>query len=170
MDYTFYISAIVAALSTILVVTRTHAVHALLYLVVSLLAVAVAFYAMGAHFAAALEAITYAGAIMVLFVFVVMMLNLGKEVQEREKRWLRPTTWLGPTALAGILLGEVLYTLQTTPAGGTMGHITPIGTSGQLLFGPWMLAVELSGMLLLAAMVAAYHLGRREAREDIDDA
>ena len=168
MEYTFYISAVIAAVSTVLVVTRTHAVHALLYLIVSLLAVAVVFYTLGAHFAASLEAITYAGAIMVLFVFVVMMLNLGEEVRSREKRWLRPSTWFGPSALALVLLGEVLYVLDNSPVTAPIGHEIPSGSTGKLLFGPYMLAVELGGLLLLAALVAAYHLGRREAREDVD--
>ena len=78
MEVAFYIAAIVAIVSTVLTITRLNAVHALLYLIVSLLAVAVVFYTMGAPFVAALEVIIYAGAIMVLFVFVVMMLNLGK--------------------------------------------------------------------------------------------
>ena len=78
MEVAFYIAAIVAIVSTVLTITRLNAVHALLYLIVSLLAVAVVFYAMGAPLVAALEVIIYAGAIMVLFVFVVMMLNLGK--------------------------------------------------------------------------------------------
>ena len=72
----FYIAGVVAVISTIAVVLQTNIVHALLYMVVSLLSVAVIFYVLGAPFAAMLEAIVYAGAIMVLFLFVIMMLNL----------------------------------------------------------------------------------------------
>ena len=72
----FYVAGARALLATLMAVTR-NAVHALLYLIVSLLSVAVTFYTLGAPFAAALEVIVYAGAIMVLFVFVVMLLNLG---------------------------------------------------------------------------------------------
>ena len=79
MELAFYIAGAVAVLSTVLMLTRLNVVHALLYLIVSLLAVAVVFYVLGAPFVAALEVIVYAGAIMVLFVFVVMMLNLGEE-------------------------------------------------------------------------------------------
>ena len=75
----FYVAGAVAILSTALMITRLHAVHALLYLIVSLLAVSVVFYTLGAPFIAALEVIIYAGAIMVLFVFVVMLLNLGEQ-------------------------------------------------------------------------------------------
>src|SRR5262249_8889786 len=75
---------------TLLMLTRVNVVHALLYLIVSLLAVAVGFYTLGAPFVAALEVIVYAGALMVLFVFVGMMLNLGEHGVEVEKQWLTP--------------------------------------------------------------------------------
>ena len=78
MELAFYIAGAVAVIATLLMLTRANVVHALLYLIVSLLAVAVVFYTLGAPFVAALEVIVYAGAIMVLFVFVVMMLNLGE--------------------------------------------------------------------------------------------
>jgi len=77
MEFAFYIAAAVAVISTVMAITRLVAVHALLYLIVSLLAVAVVFYTMGAPLVAALEVIIYAGAIVVLFVFVVMMLNVN---------------------------------------------------------------------------------------------
>ncbi|HET7675891.1 MAG TPA: NADH-quinone oxidoreductase subunit J, partial [Gammaproteobacteria bacterium] len=99
MIVVFYVSALVAVAATVMTITRTHAVHALLYLIVSLLAVAIIFYLLGAPFAAALEVITYAGAIMVLFVFVVMMLNLGEATQKQERRWLNPRMWGGPALL-----------------------------------------------------------------------
>ena len=75
-----YISGFVAIISTLMVITRTNAVHALLYLIVSLLSVALVFFLLGAPFVAALEVIIYAGAIMVLFIFVIMMLNVGADV------------------------------------------------------------------------------------------
>ena len=78
MELTFYIAGGVAVISTVIMLTRLNLVHALLYLIVSLLSVAVDFFVLGAPFAAALEAIVYAGAIMVLFLFVVMMLNIGR--------------------------------------------------------------------------------------------
>ena len=75
----FYISAAIAIVSTFLAISRMNAIHALLNLIVSLLAVAVIFFTLGAPFVAALEVIVYAGAIMVVFVFVVMMLNAGEK-------------------------------------------------------------------------------------------
>jgi len=160
MNVVFYVSAGIAVVSTLMVITRLNAVHALIYLIISLLAVAVIFYTLGAPFAAALEIIIYAGAIMVLFVFVVMMLNLGPATLEQERSWLRPKMWLGPSLLAGVLLAELIYMLARVhlSAGGML-----VGTKllGLTLFGPYLLGVELASMLLLAGLVGAYHLGLR---------
>ena len=160
MTVVFYISAAIAVVSTLMVITRLNAVHALIYLIISLLAVAVIFYTQGAPFAAALEIIIYAGAIMVLFVFVVMMLNLGPVTIEQERSWLRPKMWLGPTVLAAVLLVELVYIIGRVPP--TAGAEV-VGTKqlGLTLFGPYLLGVELASMLLLAGLVGAYHLGLR---------
>jgi NADH-quinone oxidoreductase subunit J len=164
MTYVFYISAVVAVVATLLVVTRTHAVHSLLYLVVSLLAVAMVFAALGAPLAAALEVIVYAGAIIVLFVFVVMMLNLGKHSAERERAWLAPSAWAGPTVLCLVLMAELLY-VMACGGGAAAAEAAAVGPKqvGEALFGPYVIGVELAGMLLLAGLVGACHLGRREA-------
>jgi len=161
MEATFYIAGGVAVVSTILMLTRLNLVHALLYLIVSLLAVSVDFFVLGAPFAAALEAIVYAGAIMVLFLFVVMMLNVGMNAVETERTWLTPGIWAGPVVLAGILLFEVVYLAR--------GSSARLGTDatgpkqvGIALFGPYMIGVELASMLLLAGLVGAYHVGFRK--------
>src|SRR5207253_9863529 len=101
----------VALASTVVVITLVHADQALLYLLLSQLSVAVIFYVLGAPFVAALEVIIYAGAIVVLFVFVVMMLNLGEVATNQERQWLHPRMWIGPTILAVLLGGELVYVL-----------------------------------------------------------
>ena len=151
-----------------LVVTRLNASHALIYLVVSLLAIAVMFYLLGAPFAAALEVVIYAGAIVVLFLFVVMMLNLGRRTVERERRWLEPRAWIGPGVLAAILFFEMMYAIVGTTATTGPEAVGPKAV-GTALFQEYLLAVELAAILLLAALVGAYHLGRRylsDRRED----
>ncbi len=165
MNVVFYIASVVAILSTLMVITRLNAVHALLYLIVSLLSVALIFFVLGAPFIAALEIIIYAGAIMVLFIFVIMMLNIGAESIEQESRILKPGMWIGPSILSFILLAEVIYVLAFIDK--EITQITVVGPSlvGMTLFGPYMLGVELAGMLLMAGLVGAYHLGRREEKE-----
>lgn len=161
MEVTFYIAAAVAILATVLMLTGLNVVHALLYLIVSLLAVAVVFYVIGAPFVAALEVIIYAGAIMVLFVFVVMMLNLGEHAVSIERAWLMPGIWIGPTVLAGLLLVEVAYVVvRGGDAHMGVGMVEPKQV-GIVLFGPYVIGVELASMLLLAGLVGAYHLGVR---------
>ncbi len=164
MEAAFYIAGAVAVISTILMLTRLNVVHALLYLIVSLLGVAVVFYVLGAPFVAALEVIVYAGAIMVLFVFVVMMLNLGEHAVEMEKQWLTPGIWIGPVLLAAILIIEVFYLVR----GGTPGLGTGVVGPKQVgiaLYGPYLIGVELASMLLLAGLVGAYHIGFRKAEK-----
>lgn len=161
MNIVFYISAAVAIATTAMVVTRTSAIHALLYLIVSLLAVALVFFALGAPLIAALEVIIYAGAIMVLFVFVIMMLNFGPQVTAQESQWLNPRGWAGPGLLALILVGEMAYVFRFTSdtlPGEVALSPEQVGTA---LFGTYLLGVELASMLLLAGLVGAYHLGRR---------
>ena len=159
MELTFYTCALVAILATLRVVTNANPVHALLYLVVSLLAVGGVFFALGAPFAGALEVIVYAGAIMVLFVFIVMMLNLGPETTAQERQWLKPATWIGPMLLSALLLGALVFTLVGADAPTGSATVGPKAV-GIALFGPYVLVVELASLLLLGALVAAYHLGR----------
>lgn len=163
MSLFFYLAAAVATASTVLVVTGRNPVHALLNLVVSLLAVAAIFFLLGAPFAGVLEVIVYAGAILVLFVFVVMMLNLGKATVAQEQRWLQPRVWVAPSAFAGLLLVGLLDALLSG-GGQAMAGFQDVGAKavGIALFGPYLIAVELASMLLLAALVAAYHLGKHD--------
>ncbi len=164
----FYLAAAVSLVATLLVVTRTNASHALIYLIVSLLSIAVIFFLLGAPFAAALEIVIYAGAIMVLFLFVVMMLNLGPATAGQEARWLTPRTWIGPSILTFILLLVMLYVLTGTAESTSAIAVSPKAV-GEKLFGPYLLAVELASMLLLAALVGAYHFGRRYMRSRRED-
>ena len=155
----FYLASIVAVIATLLAITQRHAVHALLYLVVSLLAVAVIFYVLGAVFVAALEVMIYAGAIMVLFVFVVMMLNVAGHAMEVEREWLRPRNWYGPSVLALILLGELAYCTATSGSTPSLANAVGPKQVGVALFRTYWIGIELVSLLLTAGLVGAYHLG-----------
>jgi NADH-quinone oxidoreductase subunit J len=165
MELAFYMSSLVAVLATVGVITGTSPVHAVVYLIVSLIAVAMVFFALGAPFAGALEIIVYAGAIMVLFVFVVMMLNLGRD-SDRDQTFRHPRNWIGPSLLALVLLGA-LFTLINQGgieggAGQTIdGDLLTARAVALIMFGPWLMVVELAAILLLAALVTASHVGRR---------
>lgn len=162
----FYLAAAVALIATYMVITRLNIVHALLYMVLSLMAVAVIFFLLGAPFIAALEVIIYAGAIIVLFIFVVMMLNLGPQSVAQERQWFNWRTWRGLVVLAGILLLELVLAFRFgyLPAQ-NLQELSPHEVAISL-FGPYLLGVELASMLLLAGLVGAYHLGRLEEMQE----
>lgn len=158
----FYLAGGIAIAAALLAITRLNASHALIYLVVCLLAIAVVFFLLGAPFVAALEIVIYAGAIVVLFLFVVMMLNLGRGSVERERQWLIPGMWVIPSILAGALFVVLGFVILVNSGGAeTAGVMVGPKVVGEALFGPYIIAVELAGFLLLAALVGAYHLGRR---------
>src|SRR5579871_3171633 len=153
MEIAFYIAAGIAVFATIMAITRLNAVHALLYLAVSLVAIGVVFYSLGAPFVAALELIIYAGAIMVLFIFVVMMLNLGDRATQMERALLGRRAWAAPLVLAMVLAAELVYLVMRS---GTNAHPGALVDSKQValaLYGPYLLGVELASMLLLAGLV-----------------
>ena len=167
----FYLLAIVAILASLRVITRTNPVHALLNMIVTLLALSGIFFALGAPFAGALEIIVYAGAIMVLFVFVVMMLNLGTQSTLEEESWLSSSAWAVPAVLA-FIVGLTLFSLIGMKHGleGMMPAfigVEPVTAKmiGAKLFTEYLLLVEIAGFLLLAGLVAAYHL----AKSALDD-
>ena len=160
MTLLFYLAGAIAIIATFAVIVQTNIVHALLYLILSLLAVAVIFYVLGAPFAAVLEAIVYAGAILVLFLFVIMMLNLGQHTRDQEKGWLTGRMFLAPGVMSALLLGQLLNVLSQVDQDMTVARVGVMEVSA-LLFGPYVLAVELASILLLAGLVSAYHLAKR---------
>ena len=158
----FYASCGVTVVATILMISRHNAVHALLYLIISSLSLAIIFYLLGAPFAAALEVIVYAGAVMILFVFVVMMLNQGQRSAAQEASWLPVSGWIMPSVLAAILLTLLLlgiYSEQPLQPYGV--HGVTVKEVGIALFGPYVLVVELASFLLLSGLIGAFHIARK---------
>jgi NADH-quinone oxidoreductase subunit J len=163
MNTIFYIAAIIALASTGLAIAGKNAIHSLLFLIVSLLSISIVFYILGAPFIAALEIIIYAGAVMVLFIFVIMMLNVGME-RETENKWLKPKMWILPSVFATILLIDFIIMLRTMSHAEIAGQIVSPKQVGISLFTTYVLGVEIAGMLLLAGIVGAYHLGRQKKK------
>jgi|WetSurMetagenome_2_1015567.scaffolds.fasta_scaffold624218_2 NADH-quinone oxidoreductase subunit J len=163
-----YGSCAIALLAALLVVTQRHAMHALLNLIVMLLALGLAFFALGAPFVAVLQVVIYAGAIMILFVFVVMMLNVPTAVRQ-EGLWQAGRAWLVPGVLALALLGLGLYALPglRTEAAGVVSP-KQVGLS---LYREYLLGVELVSLILTAGLAAAFHLAPSpRRREEVGDA
>ncbi len=158
----FYLTAFIGLFSALQVICSRHAVRALLWLVLTQLAMAVLFFLLGAPFAAALEVLVYAGAILVLFVFVVMMLNLGRTTLDQERQWFPLSSLFLPALLCGVLLAELLYALDDNIANNIahQAHYISPKQLGISLFGPYLLVVELASMLLLSGLIGAWHLTR----------
>ncbi|UDG80898.1 NADH-quinone oxidoreductase subunit J [Candidatus Hartigia pinicola] len=160
MEFTFYIAGLLAILATLKVITNTNPVHTLLYFIISLLALSMVFFSLGAYFAGSLEIIVYAGAIMVLFVFIVMILNLGEPIQKKEK-WLKLKNWIGPVILSAVLLALFVYGITTLSYQNCISDIVIHSKNVAItLFSLYIFAVELTSLLLLAGLVVAFHIGR----------
>ncbi len=163
MNTIFIIAASIALISSLMSITNRNAIHALLYLILSLLSISIIFYISGAPFIAALEVIVYAGAIMVLFIFVVMMLNIGLE-EERENKWLKPRMWVLPVILACILLAILVYAMKQMHAVNTTTIVITPKQVGISLFTTYLIAVEIAAVLLMAGIIGAYHLGKQKKK------
>lgn len=163
MNIFFYIAAAVALISTFLAISGRNAIHSLLYLILSLLAISVVFYLLEAPFIAALEVIIYAGAIMVLFIFVTMMLNIGLE-RKTEKSWLKPRMWVVPSILAVILLVNLILALKSFETLHIDKQTVLPKQVGISLFSTYLLAVEIAAILLMAGVIGAYHLGSQKKK------
>lgn len=156
----FYALSLVAFWASLRVVTQVNPVHAILSMIVSLLAVAGIFFIIGAAFAGVLEMIVYAGAILVLFVFVIMMLNLGTDNTE-EKSWLTANAWATPLLLTVIIAGVLISFIVSGKDIMLQDASISIKDVGISLFTQYVLLVEVAAFLLLGALVVAYHLGKK---------
>ncbi|QCI21478.1 NADH-quinone oxidoreductase subunit J [Buchnera aphidicola (Hyadaphis tataricae)] len=159
MQYLFYICSIISVISTICVIVQKNAVYALLYLIVSLLSVAGVFFSIGAFFAGALEVIIYAGAIIVLFVFVIMMLNINSTKYSKKENLFSSSFWIFPGMLLLMLFLSMTYILFCLKFKKITGIMMDSKIVGIGLFGPYVLLVELSSVLLFSAIVVVFHIG-----------
>jgi NADH-quinone oxidoreductase subunit J len=164
-QFVFYLFGLIAVASAVLFVTRKSPVAAALWLVNVMVSLAALYVMMGAHFVGAVQVLIYAGAIMVVFLFVVMLLNLGHADAIRDIRGLG---WrLGAGALGLVMLAFLLsvsrapwprnVVLDVRPA----NAVTPVAGA---LFREYLLAFEAASVLLLAAIVGAVVLARRSSR------
>lgn len=157
----FYILAAVALVGTILAITEKHPVHAILYLVTSLFSMATIFFLLMAPLVAAFEVILYAGAIMVLFLFVIMMLDLGHPERGMAPGWRE---WLPAAALSAVSIASLMVVVVSRHASATSYPAAmPIREVARRLFQEHGLAVEFVSLQLLFALVGALYLGRAPA-------
>jgi NADH-quinone oxidoreductase subunit J len=154
----FYLVAALILASTGMAITRKTPVHAVVYLVISFLGSALLFYILGAPFLAALEVIIYAGAIMVLFLFVVIMLK----VEAMERRGFSLSDWTPALILGLLFVVATAIAVFRDPGSQALLQIAIAmpATFGRFIFEHYWFAVEIISILLLVGLVAAVQLGR----------
>lgn len=162
MDFIFYIFAGIAVLAALNMVLQRTPVYSALSLIVVLCALAVVYLSLGAEFMAVLQVIIYAGAIMVLFVFVIMLLNAGHEVPSHQSRMAK---WLGAPLVAAFLVEMLMVVWNQFPPSNAAppAHLDGSPAAlGHLLFQSYVLPFEVTSLLILVAVLGAVVLAKKE--------
>jgi NADH-quinone oxidoreductase subunit J len=165
----FYLFAAVAIGASLLVIAQRNPIYSVLLLIASFGALSGLYVLLDAPFVAVIQIIVYAGAIMVLFLFVVMLLNAPHEDTEYDERvhpLLRPGPMRFGAFLALLLAAELLWALGKGGESGVFpgGAVTSVAVIGQLLFTDYAFPFEVTSILILVAMVGAVVLARRDRR------
>jgi NADH-quinone oxidoreductase subunit J len=145
-QYIFWFLSFLALMSALMVVFSRNPVYSVLFLIVTFFAIAGHYILLSAQFLAAVHIIVYAGAIMVLFLYVIMMLNLNQEAEPKKKTYIR--------VIAVVAIGLIPELTQTTGVG-------TVEALGKVLFGQYLLPFEVSSILFLSAMVGAVYLSKK---------
>ena len=160
--YIFYLLAGVILVSTGMAITRRNLAHAVVYLVISFFGTALLFYLLGAPLLAALEVIIYAGAIMILFLFIVMMIRL-----EQPEKPLFPRSQMIPALLMGavyLVVGALLLASSEPEAQVPLASaVASPSAFGRYLFEQHWLAIEIASLLLLVVLIGALLIGRQRS-------
>jgi NADH-quinone oxidoreductase subunit J len=156
----FILFGAIAVCGAVMVVTRKHPMASALYLILTLFAVAALFVLRQAHFLAAIQVIIYAGAVVVLFVFVIMLINVPEDRLPVE----RATTMrvLGVLAAGFFILESAVLARRLVMPKGPPSEVGSVETVGRALFTDYLLAFEITSVLLLAAVIGAIALAKRK--------
>ncbi len=162
----FLILAAAAIVSAVLMITRKNPVTSALYLVFNFFIIAVLYLFLRAQFIAVIQITVYAGAIMVLFLFVIMLLNLG---EDKLLKWKLNSKRTIASLLGLLLLAEIAYyvmnftsTSGMSPQSESMGTVESIG---RVLYASYLFPFEITSILLLAALVGAIFLAKRKLEQ-----
>jgi NADH-quinone oxidoreductase subunit J len=159
----FLLFAFLAVISALVVVVHRNPVYSVMSLVVTLISTAVLFILLGAPFLAALQVLVYTGAILVLFLFVIMLLNVERETHRADGRWGQKLAALTSAAIFAAILGSLSL---RTYGGQFSSALTPesvaIEPLARELFSTYLLPFEIIGLLLLAAVIGATVLARKQ--------
>ncbi len=158
----FYFLSFLGILSALLVVFSKNPVHSVLYLIITFFVIAAHYVLLNAQFLAIVHVIVYAGAIMVLFLYVIMLLNLNQEAEPHKSNLIRFAATISAGLLLLVLVGTLKGTDQMLVQSAAPVEVGLVKSLGRVLFKEYMLPFEISSILLLAAMVGAVMLGKPE--------
>jgi NADH-quinone oxidoreductase subunit J len=158
--YAFYFLSFLAVLSALMVVFSRNPIYSVLYLVITFFCVGGHYLILSADFLFAVHIIVYAGAIMVLFLYVIMLLNLNKESEAHKRTFIRFAAIISAGLLMIVIIGALKTAENTYVAFDAHNNIGMVKNLGSLLFNQYLLPFEIVSILLLSAMVGAVMLGK----------
>jgi NADH-quinone oxidoreductase subunit J len=159
----FWLLSVVALFSAMMVITSKNPVHSVLWLIVTFFTISGHYILLNAQFLAIVNIIVYAGAIMVLFLFVIMLMNLNKETEPRKHRWIKLAGAVAGGCLLLVLVAAIKNAdIKTQQALVNTGNIGLIKNLGKELFSTYVVPFEISSILFLSAMVGAVVIGKKE--------
>jgi NADH-quinone oxidoreductase subunit J len=158
----FFVLAAVAVLGAISLILQRHPIHSALSLIVVMVALAGLYLLMGAEFVAAVQIIVYGGAIMVLFIFVIMLLNAGEEERTNFSRLAFYAGIPLAVAVTGLIAASVVSSRTVALMPATTGELTSTRALSKLLFNEFVYPFELTSFLILVAILGAIVLAQRE--------
>jgi len=167
----FYASAFLITICSVMVVTNRNPVVSAIYLVGDLFLLAAVYASLDAHFVAAIQVLVYAGAIVVLFMFVIMLLNLGPEGRAHLRIPAPEFAVLILTVIGFMAIGTMLLTAQPTGVGGDLSAAAIAADGGntlniaKLLFTKFLWPFEISSILILLAVIAAIVIAKKDKKQ-----
>ena len=165
-NYWHFLSGL-TLLSALMVVLSKNPIHSVLYLVFTFFCISGHYVLMNAQFLMAVNIIVYAGAIMVLFLFVIMFMNLNKETEPQKNLWLRLAAVLSGGILMLVMIAALKDNAGAVNSMRGEGSIGLIKNLGKVLFTEYVLPFEISSILFLSAMVGAVVLGKKESKSTV---
>ncbi|MFI5164131.1 MAG: NADH-quinone oxidoreductase subunit J [Bacteroidia bacterium] len=162
--YLFYFLSFLAILCGLMVILEKNPIHSVLYLIITFFCIAGHYILLNAQFLAAVHIIVYAGAIMVLFLFVIMLLNLNKETEPHKSNVVKFAAVIAAGLLLVVLVGALKGTASLPAPQASIGDIGLVKNLGNVLFKQFLLPFETASLLFLAAMVGAVMLGKRDIK------
>lgn len=162
--YIFYFLSFLAILAGLMVVLEKNPIHSVLYLVITFFAIAGHYILLNAQFLAAVHIIVYAGAIMVLFLFVIMLLNLNKETEPHKSNLIKASAVITSGLLLIVMVGVLKETTSLPAPEASTAGMGLVENLGKVLFNQFLLPFEVASLLFLSAMVGAVMLGKREIK------